>query len=170
MTLERVTMVPRLPARRPESHKGTFGTVLAIAGSRGMAGAAAMVGMSALRGGAGLVRIACPAEVQPTVAGFEPSYMTWPLAQDDQGRLLDEENRAAITELLEAASVLALGPGLTAHGAVPGLVTWILETVPKPVVVDADALNALAATDALTCYGPAPIRRSPRPTPASSPA
>ena len=56
-----------------------------MAGSRGMAGAAALCGAAALRSGAGLVRIATPAEVQPTVASFEPSYMTYPLPCDEDG-------------------------------------------------------------------------------------
>ena len=61
-----------------------YGNVLVVAGSRGMAGAAALVGASALRSGAGLVRVACPAEIQPTVATFEPSYMTYPLENDER--------------------------------------------------------------------------------------
>ena len=69
---------PSLPPRAADGHKGRYGTVLVIAGGRGMAGAAALCGASALRSGAGLVRVASPAEVQPTVASFEPSYMTYP--------------------------------------------------------------------------------------------
>ena len=61
--------------------------MLVVAGSRGMAGAAALCGASALRSGAGLVRIASPAEIQPTVASFEPSYMTYPLPCDDDGMI-----------------------------------------------------------------------------------
>ena len=58
-----------------------------MAGSRGMAGAAALCGAAALRSGAGLVKIATPAEVQPTVASFEPSYMTYPLPCDENGSI-----------------------------------------------------------------------------------
>ncbi len=76
MAIERIETLPRLPERPKDSHKGTYGTVLALAGGRGTAGAAALVGGSALRSGAGLVRVICPDEVQPTVASFEPSYMT----------------------------------------------------------------------------------------------
>lgn len=63
MVLERIESIPVLPKRPSDGHKGLFGTVLAIAGGRGMAGAAALVGASALRSGAGLVRVA-------TAAGF----------------------------------------------------------------------------------------------------
>jgi NAD(P)H-hydrate epimerase len=159
MAPERIVRLPALPRRRPDSHKGTFGTVLVVAGSRGMAGAAALVGASALRSGAGLVRIACPTEVQPFVATFEPCYMTWPLAQDESGRLLDAENRAILSELAGSATALAVGPGLTARGAVPDLVAWLLETVTTPIVLDADGLNGLAATGRVDL-----VRTRPHPT------
>src|SRR5947209_18790439 len=87
MALERITSLPTLARRPADSNKGMYGHVLVIAGGRGMAGAAALVGASALRSGAGLVRIATAAEVQPTVAQYEPSYMTWPLPQDDEGKI-----------------------------------------------------------------------------------
>ena len=112
MPLERVESIPNLAKRPAESHKGMYGTVLVLAGGRGMAGAAAMAGISALRSGAGLVRIACPAEVQPTVAGFEPSYMTFPLENDADGLIRFEPARRTLAPLLSSASVLAMGPGL----------------------------------------------------------
>src|ERR1700740_2114996 len=112
MALERVETIPDLPPRPADSHKGLYGTVLVIAGGRGMAGAAGLVGAAALRSGAGLVRVACPAEVQPTVAGFEPSDMTYPPENDDEGFLRFEPNRPTITRLLERADILAIGPGL----------------------------------------------------------
>src|SRR5437762_1493841 len=100
MALERIEAVPTLPPRPADSHKGLYGTVLVVAGGRGMAGAAALCGASCLRSGAGLVRVACPAEVQPTVASFEPSYMTYPLPSDDAGLLRFEPARDAIASLL----------------------------------------------------------------------
>src|SRR3954470_20105609 len=112
MALRRIEMPPRLPKRSADAHKGMYGMVLVVAGGRGMAGAAALVGASALRSGAGLVRVACPAEVQPTVASFEPSYMTYPLENDDNGLLRFAPARQALSRLLERADVLAIGPGL----------------------------------------------------------
>src|SRR5262245_63602144 len=103
MTPERVTTIPRLPSRPADSHKGRFGTVLVVGGGRGMAGAPALSGASALRSGAGLVRVASPAGVQPTVASFEPSYMTFPLPEDDNGLIRFESARDDLTRLLEHA-------------------------------------------------------------------
>src|SRR5947209_1384680 len=85
-----VTALPSLPPRAPDSHKGDFGRVLIVAGSRGMSGAAVLCATAALRGGAGLVRAAVPADVLPIVAAGNPCYMTAPLPHDDQGRLAAE--------------------------------------------------------------------------------
>ena len=144
MELERVITLPTLPKRPADSNKGMYGSILVVAGSRGMAGAAALVGASALRSGAGLVRIACPAEVQPTVASLEPSYMTYPLENDADGLLRFDPARKALGRLLEHADVLAIGPGLGQSEEIRELIHWVVEEVKIPTVLDADALNALA--------------------------
>ena len=86
-TPEIVREVPRLAPRDPDANKGDFGRVLVVAGSRGMSGAAVLCASAALRGGAGLVRVAVPEGVLPIVAAGNPCYMTVPLPQDDDGRL-----------------------------------------------------------------------------------
>src|SRR4051812_37659328 len=103
--------VPFLPPRPPDANKGSFGRVLVVAGSRGMSGAAVLCAGAALRGGAGLVRVATPAEVVPIVAAANPCYMTLPLTQDDQGRLA----AAAAAEVdghVRHSTVVVAGPGL----------------------------------------------------------
>ena len=150
MAIERIEKLPRLPERASDSHKGTFGTVLALAGGRGTAGAAALVGGAALRSGAGLVRVCCPSEVQPTVASFEPSYMTYPVAHDAEGLVCFEAGRKALEKHLPLATVLAMGPGLGQSADLRELVRWVVEGVEVPTVLDADALNNLAGqTEAL---------------------
>jgi ADP-dependent NAD(P)H-hydrate dehydratase len=150
MALERVETLPILPKRPVESHKGVFGSVLIVGGSRGMAGAPALAGASALRSGAGLVRVATSAEVQPTVASFEPSYMTYPLASDADGLIQFGSARTDLERLLQLSTVLGIGPGLGQSDGIRGLVRWVVESVQVPTVIDADALNALAGqTDAL---------------------
>jgi hydroxyethylthiazole kinase-like uncharacterized protein yjeF len=148
--LERVTTLPTLPKRPIDSHKGMYGSIVVVAGSRGMAGAAALCGGSALRSGSGLVRVLCPAEVQPTVASFEPSYMTQPIENDADGLLRLEPARKAIERALEHADVLAVGPGLGQSEDMRALIRWVVESVKLPTVLDADALNALVGqTDLL---------------------
>lgn len=141
------TDIPKLPPRDPQAHKGTFGTALIIGGSRGMAGAAAMAGMAALRGGAGLVRLAVPETCLDTVAQFNPCYMTVPLPADALGRIAatayDE-----IIELSASATVVALGPGLGRSSELDELVPRLYRRIERPMVVDADALNALSDSPA----------------------
>src|SRR5207248_2601307 len=76
--VETVLALPTLPARRPDSNKGTFGRILVVAGSRGMSGAAALCGTAALRAGAGLVTVAVPQSAWQVVAGTNPCLLTAP--------------------------------------------------------------------------------------------
>ena len=74
--MQTVENIPKLKPRAIDAHKGDFGKVYIIAGSTGMSGAAALAGRSALRAGSGLVRVATPKSVLPTVASIEPSFTT----------------------------------------------------------------------------------------------
>lgn len=139
--LEEVTRVPRLAPRAAESNKGNFGRILVVAGSRGMTGAAILCGTAALRGGAGLVRLAVPAEVLPIVAAGNPCYMTAGLPHDGEGRL-DAQAQSALLTLLGSNDVAAVGPGLGQSPAISALIRAMLQT-PTPLVLDADALNGL---------------------------
>lgn len=133
-----------LPVRKPDAHKGDFGRALLIGGSRGMAGSISLSGMSCLRSGAGLVKLAVPECILDTVAGFEPSYMTVPLACDSSGYLFPQ----ALEQLgshLEVATCVACGPGLGRSAGLTHLVRALYTSVKQPLVVDADGLNALAA-------------------------
>ncbi len=135
--------IPRLASRPLDSHKGDYGRVLLIGGSQGMAGAIALAGMSTLRSGAGLVTLATPAVCQPTVASFEPGLMTIPLPCDPAGRI----TLGAFTDLerhLHSATVIAIGPGLGQSDDLTTLVGKLYRDVPQPMILDADALNALA--------------------------
>ncbi len=108
-----------------------------------MAGAVGLAGMAALRSGAGLVKLAVGKSCQPTVAGYEPSYMTVALPEDDQGRIA----APAAEEILAMAQqhqAVALGPGLSRSQDLDALVLKLYRQIPCPLVLDADALNALA--------------------------
>jgi len=145
MTLQDVTSTPmmQLQPRVAESHKGDYGRVLVIGGSRGMAGAPALAGMAALRSGAGLVTLAVPRCVQSTVAGFEPSYMTLGLGTDDDD-CLRVEHCETLAESATRMTAVALGPGLGTDATTVELVQELYQRVASPMVVDADALNALS--------------------------
>ncbi|HOM17757.1 MAG TPA: NAD(P)H-hydrate dehydratase [Thermoguttaceae bacterium] len=154
--------LPRLPPRRPESHKGDYGLALIVGGSVGMAGAAALAGLAALRSGAGLVRLAVPEPCRNLVAGFEPSYMVVGLPSDAEGRLsLTALDR--IESLAQKATAVALGPGLGRSEELTPLVGHLYARMERPMVLDADGLNALAESGKLTVRPPAPRILTPHP-------
>jgi len=145
--LQSVVRVDTLPApvERPvDAHKGSFGRVLIVAGSRQMSGAASLAGMGALRGGAGLVFLAVPHSIADTVARAEPSYQVTGLPETADGHL-DAAAVERLIPLAENCSAVGLGPGLGQSPGVTTVVRGLLDSLPNPVVIDADALNALAA-------------------------
>ena len=137
-----------LVPREPEDHKGVFGHVLLVAGSRRMAGAAILAARAALRSGAGLVTAAVPVGIQPVVAGQAPEALTLGLPENSSGCLRPEGAARLRAAHREARySVLALGPGLSQHPETAKFVLLMLKSLPLPVVVDADALTILAAQE-----------------------
>jgi NAD(P)H-hydrate epimerase len=127
--------------RAPDSHKGDYGHVLIVAGSRGKTGAAHLSGVGALRSGAGLVTIATPADCQAIVAGMAPEYMTHALAGTADG--LDPDGVDQVLEM--ARDVVVAGPGLGQQPATKRFVQALVDKATMPLVVDADGLNAFSA-------------------------
>jgi NAD(P)H-hydrate epimerase len=161
-TMELIHVLPQLPPRAPDSHKGSFGRVLVVAGSRGMAGAAVLCASAALRGGAGLVRLAVPREIGPIVAAANPCYLTALLPQDEDGQL-DAQAEMDLLALAQANQVVALGPGLGLGKAVTAVVTEAVAGVQVPLVLDADGLNAVAHDTGCLRRRPAPTVLTPHP-------
>jgi len=140
--LERAGARALLPARPPAGHKGTFGRILVIAGSVGMSGAAILCAKGALRAGAGLVTVACPASLNPILETALTEALTLPLP-DEEGHLASDAIEP-LTPALERADVVAIGPGLSRHQAVGQIVLALLEKIQVPIVLDADGLFLLA--------------------------
>ena len=127
--------------RAADSHKGDFGRVTIVAGSRGKTGAAHLAGMGALRSGAGLVTVAVPASCLPIVASMAPELMTEPLAEDAAGTL----DAAAIDHVLELAQdVIVCGPGIGRGAGAAAFVRALLDRATVPLILDADAITVLA--------------------------
>ena len=148
--------------RKPDSHKGDFGHILVIGGSVGKAGAAAMAGMAALHSGAGLVTIACPKSVQPTIAAFAPEIMTEALDETEAGTL-SLTSLGHIEKLLPGKGAVVLGPGLSRHQETDQLVHQLVSRTAKTkLVLDADGLNAFAG-HAEKLRGPGLIILTPHP-------
>src|SRR6185295_6385404 len=139
----REIVVPRVA----DSHKGDYGRVLLVAGSRGKTGAAHLAAVGALRSGAGLVTIATPESCQSILAVMAPEYMTEALQERDGGLAVDDIDRV----LEMARDVVAIGPGLGQAAATREFVRQIVDRATMPLVIDADGLNAFAsAPDRLT--------------------
>jgi hydroxyethylthiazole kinase-like uncharacterized protein yjeF len=133
-----------LPLEREASgHKGSYGHVLVVAGSRGKTGAAAMAGIAALRAGAGLVTVATPESCLPIVASFYPELMTEPLPETDAHTIsMRSFDYGRFDQLLDGKTVVALGPGISTHPETQEFVHALLRDCPLPVILDADGLNA----------------------------
>lgn len=132
--------------RTVNSNKGRFGHVLIVGGSLGKAGAPSMASLAAMRTGAGLTTAAIPREILPTVAGVAPELMCTPLEQASGAGGLDLQQleETSLAELLKGITVVGMGPGLGQAGTTPEFVRGFVERVTIPLVLDADALNALA--------------------------
>src|SRR6266567_3479761 len=134
--------VAALIGPRPRnSNKGMYGHVLVVGGSLGKSGAAAMAGFSALRAGAGLVTVATPSSVLPTVAGFHPELMTEPLEETGDGTI-SVHALEWLEQLAEKKTVLAIGPGISRNEETAEVVRKIVMDSNIPIVLDADGLNA----------------------------
>ncbi len=128
--------------RNPNSHKGDYGHVLVLAGSRGKEGAAGLTALAVLRSGAGLCTLALPASCQKAVHPME--VMTAPLPETANGTL-SLQAKEPILDLLKDKSALAIGPGITTDPETVALIGEILPLIQCPLVLDADALNAISS-------------------------
>lgn len=130
-----------LPPRKADGHKGTFGKVLVVGGAVGYTGAPYLAAEAAVRSGCGLVFLGVPESIWPIEAARCVSSMPFPLPEKDG--LFSDKALQGLRDKLAGCDVLALGPGLGRSDRVTRLVHGLLETE-KPVVLDADGINALA--------------------------
>lgn len=133
-----------IPQRAPNAHKGTAGTVLVIAGSTGMTGAAALTSEAAFRAGCGLVYLACPAGLNDILEPMLREVVTRPLPEIGKRRCLATRALGDLRRLTETADAVAIGPGIGRHHETIELVRRFVSECNKPMVIDADALFALA--------------------------
>jgi len=148
--------------RRPDTHKGTYGHLLVIAGSVGMTGAATLTSQAAslcfgaLRSGVGLVTLGIPESLNEIMEVKLTEGMTLPLPETKK-KTLSLKAEKKIIEFSKKADVLALGPGLFTDKETQQLVRNLIKKISSPMVIDADALNALAGH--LSILRPARRRR-----------
>ena len=130
-----------LPPRRADGHKGDFGKVLIAGGAVGYTGAPYLAALGAARAGCGLVYLGVPSCIWTVEAAKCVCAMPFPLPEE--GGMLAERAAAPLLERLAGCEVLALGPGLGRSAQTQALTLALLKTE-KPVVLDADGINALA--------------------------
>jgi len=136
-------MLPAIPRRDAQSHKGTFGRGLVLGGCVGMAGAAAMCAEAALRSGAGLITIGAPHSVVPVLAAKTTCPTTHPFAETEAGSFAAHALLEVI-DLLPGFTAVALGPGIGRHPSTCWFVLNVILKLGVPAVIDADGLNSLA--------------------------
>ena len=141
MELSHEQVLKILPDREITSHKGDFGRILLLCGSRGYTGAAALAAMGALRCGAGLVYLGVPEGIY----GIEAVKLTEPIVfpLPEEGGILSEESLPRIHALLPKMDAVLIGPGLGCNAGSFAVVKAVLECFSKPVVLDADGINLL---------------------------
>jgi len=141
--------VGRLLAQRPrDAHKGNFGHVLVVAGSRGKTGAALLASGGAARAGAGLVTLAVPASLQPVLEAQVRETMTTVLPDTGRGAAALADGRTVDALLADRAAVVC-GPGIGTAPETRAMVAHLVRRCAAPLVLDADGLNAVAGTSVL---------------------
>ena len=155
-----------LPECDPQGHKGTFGTVGVVGGCTGervMIGSAALVALGALRSGCGLATVAAPEPVLPSIleVAFEATGIALPL--EEGGSLQASRAAELIDAHLASARVLAVGPGLGGGEAQRQIVLRLISREQQPLIIDADALNLLAASEGVQHDFRAPAILTPHP-------
>ncbi len=137
----------RLPTlllrRRPNAHKGDFGHIFILAGSARFSGAAVLCSEAAMRSGAGLVTLGIPKSLNSAIIKIKPKeVMTFPLSETGDGTL-SLSGYKKIKDFVKKVDVLVVGPGLTQNKSTQGLARKVISKIDKPMVIDADGLNAL---------------------------
>lgn len=131
-----------LPDRRQDAHKGDFGKVLLLCGSRGYTGAAALAAMGSLRSGAGLVYLAVPECIYEIAAVKLTEAIVFPLPS--QNGTYAQEALQTLRPLLPKMDAVLIGPGLGQSEGTMAVLTEIMTNFVGPIVIDADGLNLLA--------------------------
>jgi len=132
-----------IPKRRRYSHKGDYGHVFIVAGSRGKTGAAIMAARACLRTGAGLVTIGVPESLVTVFESRVTEEMTLPLPDTGNGSLSARAGKVILDFLSTKGDVLCIGPGIGVSDDIERMVSDMIGSINVPVVIDADAINSI---------------------------
>ncbi|MGN0584195.1 MAG: NAD(P)H-hydrate dehydratase [Ruminococcus sp.] len=151
------------PERRKDSHKGDFGRLLCITGSRRMPGASLMSAYSALRSGAGLVTIASAEENIPALSArcFEAMFL--PLKTDDNGFITWHGNEDILCDMISKSDAVLIGCGIGLTEETVFLTENVINLTKCPLIIDADGLNAAAGSIDIIADREEPVILTPHP-------
>jgi hydroxyethylthiazole kinase-like uncharacterized protein yjeF len=159
---EKAALLPVFAKRKNDTHKGTYGHVLVIAGSLGKTGAAVMAARAALKTGAGLVTVATAASCLPVIARSTVEFMTEPL-QETAERTIAAEAADRAFSLSQGKDAVLIGPGISTHPSTAGFLSSLLPRLKGPVVIDADGLNLIGLNPEMLARVPRPAILTPHP-------
>lgn len=148
--------------RRPESHKGDFGRLLSVCGSRNMHGAAVMAAQAAVNSGVGLITCVFPEAAYPAIAGKLTEPLTVPMLSTADG-FLSARNSQNIVEMAKNSDAVLLGCGLGFNEDTVKIVNDVLLNVKKPIILDADGINAVSVNINILKETSAPLILTPHP-------
>ncbi len=134
-----------IPLRPKYSHKGDYGHVLIVAGSRGKTGAALMAAKACLRSGSGLVTLAVPESLMNIFQGRVTEEMTLPLPDDGSGVLSSKAIDVILNFAAQKIDVIAIGPGIGVSNDTEKIMNELIQKSTVPMVIDADAINSIAS-------------------------
>ena len=143
LKLDQKSILALLPDRAVNAHKGDFGKILLLCGSRGYTGAAALAAMGALRSGAGLVFLAVPESIYE----IEAVKLSEPIVQPlpDKEGMYSEDALDSVLALMNGKDAVLIGPGIGRSKGTEAVVSAVLKAFQGPVVLDADGINVMAA-------------------------
>ncbi|MGQ9671745.1 MAG: NAD(P)H-hydrate dehydratase [Candidatus Aminicenantales bacterium] len=160
--IDQSSILPLFKKRKRDSHKGSYGHLLIIAGSLGKTGAAVMAARAAYKTGAGLVTVATARTCLPIIARSMVELMTEPLAETE-AKTISAEAVPRAQALAEGKNAIVIGPGLSTEASTLEFFRKLIPSLKKPLIIDADGLNILALKDELLKKLPQPTILTPHP-------
>lgn len=161
--LEKKTLYPIIPERHSYSHKGSYGHVLIVAGSRGKTGAALMAAKACLKTGAGLVTLGVPESLADVFQSRVTEEMTLVLPDKGDGTLSGEAARSILDFLHRTAHLLAIGPGIGTSVEITRVMKDLIKNSSSPIIIDADGINSLRGERGIFAKVNVPIMLTPHP-------
>ncbi|MEE8359996.1 MAG: NAD(P)H-hydrate dehydratase [Candidatus Omnitrophota bacterium] len=133
--------IEKIRPRQKDTHKGDYGHVFILAGSAGMTGAAYLASQATLLSGSGLVTLGIPKSLNTIMEIKLTEVMTLPLDETDE-QSIGEKSEKTIIDFAKRTNVLAIGPGISRNKETHRLIRSVVKKIDKPIVLDADGINA----------------------------